>query len=100
MTTKSKKKAKIIEKTRKIEFSFSASLSQSVFIASNFNQWNLHFHSLKMDNKRGLEGFSRSKSPGKYEYCFFVDGEWQNDLNYNSFVENSFGATNSLKIFE
>jgi hypothetical protein len=38
--------------------------------------------------------------PGRYEYRFFVDGEWQNDPYCSSLVENPFGTLNCLKIIE
>jgi len=47
----SKKKPKASEKVRKTEFSLSASQTQSVFIAGDFNQWNSSSHPLKMDAK-------------------------------------------------
>ena len=52
-------------------------------------------------NEKGVKGIwkiSLALNPGQYEYRFFVDGEWQNDPNCSSLVENPFGTTNSLKI--
>ena len=97
MATKSKKKPKATEKVRKTEFSLSASQAQRVSIAGDFNQWNQSSHPLKMEDK-GIWRISLPLNPGKYEYRFFVDGEWQNDPNCSSFVENPFGTSNSLKI--
>jgi len=97
MTTKSKKKPKATGKKSKTEFSLSAPQAQSVSIAGDFNQWNLSSHLLKMDDK-GIWRISLALNPGQYEYRFFVDGEWQNDPNCFSSVENLFGPSNSLKI--
>jgi 1,4-alpha-glucan branching enzyme len=97
MATRSGKKTKSTEKVRKTEFSLSAPQAQSVSIAADFNQWNHSSHSMKMDDE-GIWRISLALNPGQYEYRFFVDGEWQNDPNCFSSVENPFGASNSLKI--
>jgi 1,4-alpha-glucan branching enzyme len=84
-------------KVMKIEFTLSAPQATSVFIAGDFNQWNLSSHPLKKD-KRGIWKISLALNPGQYEYRFHVDGEWQNDPGCSSFVENPFGTLNCLKI--
>jgi len=86
-------------KLMKTEFSLLAPQAKSAFIAGDFNQWNLSLHPLKRDKKGSWE-ISLALSPGQYEYRFFVDGEWQNDPNCSSFVENPFGTLNCLKIVE
>jgi len=96
MATKSNKKPKATE-VRKTEFSLSVPQAQSVSIAGDFNQWNPSSHPLKMDDK-GIWRMSLPLNPGQYEYRFFVDGEWQNDPNGSSSVENLLGTSNSLKI--
>jgi hypothetical protein len=69
------------------------------FIAGNFNQWNQSSHPLNK-SKQGIWKISLPLDPGHYEYRFFVDEEWQNDPTCSSFVENSFGTFNCLKIVE
>ena len=91
------KKAKKNTKIIKTEFGLLAPQARSVFLAGNFNQWNLSSHPLKKD-KRGIWKISLALNPGQYEYRFHVDGEWQNDSNCSSFVENPFGTLNCLKI--
>jgi len=90
-----KKKPKLM----KTEFSLSAPQAKSVFIAGNFNQWNLSAHPLKRD-KKGVWKISLPLGPGRYEYRFLVDGQWQNDPNCSSFIENPFGTLNCLRIVE
>jgi hypothetical protein len=51
-------------------------------------------------NKQGIWKISIPLDPSHYEYRFFVYGEWQNDQNCSSFIENSFGTLNCLKIVE
>jgi 1,4-alpha-glucan branching enzyme len=94
--------AKIFKKNPKIkktEFNLLAPQAKSVFIAGDFNQWNLSSHTLKQD-KKGIWRICLALKPGQHEYRFFVDGEWQNDPNCSSFVENPFGTVNCLKLVE
>jgi 1,4-alpha-glucan branching enzyme len=86
-------------KLMKTEFNLSAPQATSVLIAGNFNQWNLSAHPLKQD-KKGVWKISIALGPGRYEYRFLVDGDWQNDPNCSSFVENRFGTLNCLRIVE
>ncbi len=86
-------------KLMKTEFSLFAPQAKSVFIAGNFNQWNLSSHPLKQD-KEGVWKISLPLGPGRYEYRFLVDGHWQNDPDCSSFIENPFGTLNCLRIIE
>jgi 1,4-alpha-glucan branching enzyme len=71
--------------------------AQSVFLAGDFNQWDLSSHPLKPD-KNVTWKISLDLYPGQYEYRFFVDGKWQNDPNCRDLIENPFGTSNCLKI--
>jgi 1,4-alpha-glucan branching enzyme len=86
-------------KLMKTEFSLSAPQAKSVFVAGSFNQWNLSAYPLKQD-KKGVWKISLPLGSGRYEYRFLVDGEWQNDPNCPSLVENPFGTLNCIKIVE
>ncbi len=97
--TASKKKTKGSEMVKKTEFSLLVPQAQRVSIAGDFNQWNPSSHPLQQDTK-GTWKISLGLKPGKYEYRFLLDGEWQNDPNCDSFVENPFGTSNCLKIVE
>ena len=90
-----KKNPKLI----KTEFGLLAPQARSVFLAGSFNEWNSSAHPLKQD-KKGVWKISLPLGPGRYEYRFLVDGEWQNDPNCSSLVENPFGTLNCLKIVE
>ena len=73
----SKKKEKPVEKT--VEFAFSAPEAREVFLAGEFNDWNTR--SLPLKKSGG--GVWRTKiklAPGRYEYKFFVDNAWVEDL--------------------
>ena len=77
--TASKKKREV-KSVKKTEFSLSAPQAQRVSIAGDFNQWNPSSHPLQQDTK-GTWSMSLDLKPGKYEYRFLLDGEWQNDPN-------------------
>lgn len=94
-----KKKSKASGSLKPTEFSLSAPQAQSVCIAGNFNRWDPSSHPMKMD-KKGVWKISLPLAPGQYEYRFFVDGEWQNDPNCPTCIENPFGTLNCLKIVE
>jgi 1,4-alpha-glucan branching enzyme len=85
--------------TKKTEFSLFAPSVQSVFLAGDFNQWDLSSRPLRRD-KSGMWKISLNLNPGQYEYRFFVDGEWQSDPSCCDFVDNPFGTLNCLKIVE
>jgi 1,4-alpha-glucan branching enzyme len=83
----------------KTGFGLLAPRARSVFLTGNFNQWNPSSHPLKKD-RQGIWKISLPLNPGQYEYRFFVDGEWHNDPNCPSLVENPFGTVNCVKIVE
>ena len=93
------KKVKKNKEIRKTEFSLLAPQAKSAFIAGDFNQWNLSSHPMKQ-SKKGIWKISLALNPGQYEYRFFVDGQWQNDPECSSLVENPFGTLNCVKIVD
>ncbi|MGB7573470.1 MAG: isoamylase early set domain-containing protein [Thermodesulfobacteriota bacterium] len=97
MATISKKKSKVSKKLKLTEFSLLAPSAQSVFLAGDFNQWDLSSHPLKGDKNR-MWRISLNLNPGQYEYRFFVDSEWQNDPGCPTCVENPFRTLNCVRI--
>lgn len=85
------------KKAKKIGFSLHAPQARRVSLAGDFNDWDPISYSMKKDNK-GAWKISINLFPGTYQYRFFVDGEWQNDPSCSSFVENTFGTSNCLKM--
>jgi 1,4-alpha-glucan branching enzyme len=92
-----KKISKKNQKVMKTEFSLLAPGAKNVFIAGSFNQWNPSSVPLKKD-RQGIWKISLQLDLGQYEYRFVVDGEWQNDPNCPSLVENPFGTFNCLTV--
>ena len=81
----------------KIKFEFSAPEAKEVFLAGNFNQWIPHANPMKKD-KIGTWKATLALEPGKYEYRFVVDGNWENDPSCSSWVDNEFGGRNCVRV--
>ena len=62
----------------KIKFEYSASEAKEVSLVGNFNQWNSQANPMKKD-KKGIWKVTLSLEPGRYEYRFIADGNWEND---------------------
>jgi len=97
MTRKKVKKQEQIKKQnhKKATFKFMAPEAQSVLVAGDFNAWNPEAHPLKRSSN-GLWKINLNLSPGRYEYKFLVDGQWQNDPHCESYVSNPFGGDNCV----
>ena len=78
-----------------IEFTFFAPQAKKVYLAGNFNNWNVKEHAMKKD-KDGMWRTSIKLSPGIYEYKYIVDGIWAQDLPCSNLVQNSFGTFNCV----
>ena len=92
---KSKTMSKQIFKRRRITFSFEATAAGEVILMGDFNNWNPKKHSMKNDGS-GNWNKTVVLSPGKYEYKFFVDGEWKKDPRNDQTCLNCFGTQNSV----
>ena len=84
---------------KKTTFKFTAPEAQSVLLAGEFNSWNPDAHPLERTSN-GLWEVSIDLSPGRYEYRFLVDGQWQNDPNCAAFTSNPFGSENCIVTLE
>ena len=84
---------------RKVQFEFLAPEAQEVFIAGEFNDWNIRANPLKKD-KNGVWKLDLALMPGRYEYRFLADGNWENDRSCSGCVLNDFGSLNCVKIVE
>lgn len=80
---------------RRITFKLEASEAKEAILAGDFNSWDLEKHTMKKDNK-GRWTKIVTLAPGRYEYKFLVDGQWQNDPNNDQIVANSFGTLNNI----
>ena len=90
-------KKKAAKKTgyKRATFTFLAPDAQSVQLAGDFNSWDTNTHPLKKASN-GLWKKTLNLSPGRYEYRFLVDGQWQNDPQCESYIPNPFGEDNCV----
>ncbi len=91
--TKVKSKAKI--KRRKVSFSLHSSDAQEVILLGDFNNWSPQKHPMKRDGN-GIWNKAVMLPPGKYEYKFLIDGQWQEDPHNGQICPNCFGTHNSV----
>jgi 1,4-alpha-glucan branching enzyme len=68
--------------------------AKAVHVVGSFNDWDAT--SGKMQKVKG-EWLKRiSLQPGRYEYKFLVDGQWQTDPDASETTRNGFGSDNSV----
>jgi 1,4-alpha-glucan branching enzyme len=68
--------------------------AKAVYLAGTFNDWSPD----KKRMTRSKDGSFRARmklAPGKYEYKFIVDGEWQADTD-TATVQNEHGTANNV----
>ena len=83
------------ENHKRITFKLHAPDAQTVLLAGDFNSWDPEMHPLKKSSA-GIWKKMVSLSPGRYEYRFIVDGEWQNDPDCTTCSSNPFGSKNCV----
>ena len=86
-------------KTKKVPFEFVAPDAQKVYLAGDFNNWSPKTNLMKKD-KKGTWKATVTLKPGRYEYRFLVDDNWQNDSSCAGCVTNEFGTQNCVRIVE
>ncbi|MCM8780961.1 MAG: glycogen-binding domain-containing protein [Candidatus Omnitrophica bacterium] len=75
-------------------FTLYAPQAKRVSLAGSFNNWDTNSISAKKDYK-GNWKTKISLKPGRYEYKFFVDGNWVTDPARQT-VYNAFGSQNNV----
>lgn len=76
-------------------FEYFAPQASKVEIAGTFNRWNSSVSPLKKDSK-GNWSLKIELAPGRYEYRYWVDENWQNDQRPVECVPNAFGTWNCV----
>ena len=82
-------------KRRRVTFLFDAAAAGEVILMGDFNNWNPKKHAMKNDG-HGKWNKTVMLAPGRYEYKFFVDGEWKEDPRNSQTCSNCFGTQNSV----
>ena len=82
-------------KSKKVTFQFYAPQAQAVALSGDFNDWNPSKTPLKKE-RDGKWKTELDLAPGRYEYRYWVDGDWQNEQNPVECVPNPFGTWNCV----
>jgi 1,4-alpha-glucan branching enzyme len=82
-----------------VHFEFTHPTAKTVNIAGAFNQWK-HWTSPMTLGRGGRWVEMITLTPGTYEYCLVVDGQWIADPLNQVSVANPFGGRNSLMTVE
>jgi 1,4-alpha-glucan branching enzyme len=82
-----------ILKKKKVGFNLFAPEAREVFLAGDFNQWDIQSLPMKRD-KEGLWKINTQLTPGHYEYKFYVDGNWHEGSTGGEQIPNPFGTHN------
>lgn len=80
---------------RTVEFQLSAPQAKNVNVCGTFNGWRTNAGRMTKDF-RGIWKGSVQLKPGRYEYRFFVDGQWIDDPRAEKTVANQFGSMNAI----
>jgi chromosome partitioning protein len=78
------------------QFAIHAPDAESVKLAGNFNNWAPTDEFLMERDERGTWTKRVHLKPGTYQYRFLVDGEWIEDRDNLSYVDNAYGGRNSI----
>ena len=80
---------------RPVEFRIYAPEARRVSLVGDFNKWNTKTLTARRDMK-GNWLVRTNLRPGRYEYKFYVDGNWMDDPYCNWRVTNTFGSQNCV----
>ena len=78
---------------REVNFAPYAPEAREIFLAGDFNQWDTQLLTMKRD-KKGIWKLKTPLPPGRYEYKFYVDGNWFEGSTGTEQVLNPFGTQN------
>ena len=81
---------------KKVVFQLTSAPGGKVSVAGSFNNWDPEKNPMKETAGSGLYKATIAVPPGKHEYKFVVDGEWQMDPNCTEWVPNCHGTLNSV----
>jgi 1,4-alpha-glucan branching enzyme len=82
--------------SKRIHFEFTSPTAEAVAIAGTFNDWQPNTTPM-IALGQGRWAKDLALSPGEYEYCLVVDGQWTPDPQATEAVPNPFGGVNSVR---
>jgi len=80
----------------KVIFEFSAPEAREVSLTGDFNGWDTRANTMKK-TRNGLWKATLLLAPGRFEYRFVADGQWENDPSCYCCVPNPFGSKNCVR---
>lgn len=86
----------LTHRRNKVALEFVKPDARQVAVAGSFNGWTPQ-DTFKRDGE-GRWVAELNVGPGRYEYLFVVDGQWQPDPKAKESVANPFGGKNSVLI--
>ena len=90
-----KGKPKEKAKRRRVMLSLESPNAKEVSLMVDFNKWNANTHPMKRDES-GIWKKIVMLPPGKYEYKFLVNAQWQNDPGNHQTCMNCFSTHNNV----
>lgn len=78
---------------RKIAFTFHAPEAKEVYLTGEFNYWSTNSLPMRKD-KDGIWKTEIKLPPGHYEYKYFADRAWVEDIPGEEVIPNPFGTQN------
>jgi len=78
---------------KKVKFTFFAPEALDVYLVGNFNLWNTNSLPMRKD-KDGVWKTEIKLPPGCYEYKFFADSAWVENIPGAEPISNLFGTQN------
>ncbi len=90
-----KDKIKATTGKKRVTFVIEAQEANNVSLMGDFNNWNEKTHPMKKENNY-IWKKTIFLNPGRYEYRFLVDGQWQTDPNNDMVCPNNFGTYNNF----
>jgi len=88
-------KRKTADRPSIVRFELCRPSARRVCLAGSFNGWDPDVMPMTASG-HGTWARELALGPGRYEYCFVVDGEWTKDPGAAESVANPFGGFNSV----
>ena len=78
---------------RRVEFTFHAPEAKEVYLTGEFNYWSTSSLPMRKD-KDGIWKTEIKLPPGRYEYKYFADRAWVEEIPGEEMIPNPFGTQN------
>jgi len=81
---------------KRVKFVYLTSSGETVSVAGTFNAWDPNKNPMKENPGSGKFTTTLLLTPGRHEYKFVVNGDWQVDPKCPEWVPNDCGSLNSV----